>query len=176
MQERMILCLELDSVDIERFQSLREGLAQNGFCFRSLEAEKAKHPETWLMRFAEMDNAARTSDPFAPRTPEEIALRIADIGPPPAGCIVADDGERLVGYTYFHRAAGEDHHRARQGWTGVRPECRRRGIATALKVEGILLARQLGYHRMVTDPRADNIASVQMSLRVGFRPCDTDAG
>ena len=176
MSERIILCLELETVAVERFHSLRDHLKQQGICFHSLKEEQAKNPDTWLARFAEMDNAARIADPFAPRTPEEIARRIADFGPEPVGCIVADDGMRLVGYTYFHRATGDDTLRARQGWTGVRPDCRRRGIATILKVEGILLARALGYQRIVTDPRADNIASVQMSLRVGFHPCDSDAG
>ena len=143
MQERMVLGLELVGVDAESFRPLREGLAQKGISFRSLTEEQSQHPETWLARFAEMDNATRTADPFAPRTLEEIARRVADLGPEPMGCIVADDGTRLIGYTYFHRASGEDTHRARQGWTGVRPECRREGIATALKVEGILLARML---------------------------------
>ena len=163
-------------VTVESFRPLREGLSHKGICFRLLREEQARHPETWLARFAEMDNAARTADPFAPRTVEEIARRVTDLGPEPVGCIVADDGLRLVGYTYFHRATGEDTRRARQGWTGVRPECRRGGIATALKVEGVLLARRLGYCRMVTDPRADNTASVRMSLRVGFQPCGGDAG
>lgn len=107
---------------------------------------------------------------------EEIVRRVADLGSEPAGCVVADDGLRLIGYTCFHRATGEDTRRARQGWTGVRPECRRGEIATALKVEGILLARRLGCHLLVTDPSADNSASVRMSLRVGFKPCDGDAG
>ena len=176
MKERIVLCLELEAVVISDFHSLREGLAERGICFRSLTEEQTEHPQDWLTRFADMDNASRTADPFAPRTLEEIARRVSGLGPEPMGCIVADDGRQLVGYTYFHRAAGEDVRRARQGWTGVRPECRRGGIATALKIEGILLARRLGYESMVTDPRADNLASLKMSLRVGFQPCDTDGG
>lgn len=176
MSNRIILCLELDTVETDSFRPLRERLEQQGISFHSLEEERVNHPDTWLARFAEMDNATRTTDPFAPRSLEEIATRVADLGPEPAGCIVADDGTRLVGYTYFHRAAGEGLMRARQGWTGVRAECRGMGIATALKVEGILLARHLGYHRLVTDPRAENIASVRMSLKVGYRPCDSDPG
>lgn len=168
------LCLELDTVDVESFRTLREELAQQGICFRSLAEEQAQQPETWLARFAELDNASRTSDPYAPRTPEEIALRIADIGLEPTGCIVADDGVQLVGYTCFGREEGADPKQARQGWTGVRPEYRRRGIATALKVEGILLARQLGYQRLITFPRTDNVPSLAMSSRIGFRPCAVD--
>lgn len=173
---KLVLGLELDSVDLDGFVSLREELAQRGVRFHSLEEEQARHPETWLARFAQMDNATRTSDPFAPRTPEEIARRVEDFGPEPVGCIVADDGSRLIGYTYFHKASGEDSQRARQGWTGVAPEYRRQGIATALKLEGILLARQLGFHRMVTDPNSNNLASIKMSHRVGFVPCDSDSG
>jgi RimJ/RimL family protein N-acetyltransferase len=173
---KIVLCLELDAVDLHGFAALREGLAHRGIRFRSLEEERACHPEIWLARFAQMDNATRTSDRFAPRTPEEIGLRVADFGPEPVGCIVADEGERLIGYTYFHKASGEDPYRARQGWTGVVPEYRRQGVATVLKLEGILLARQLGFHRMVTDPNEDNAASVRMSKRVGFIVCDSDAG
>ena len=172
----LILCLELAQANLEQFAPLREELTRRGIHFHTLEEQQARYPETWLARFARMDNATRTGDKFAPRTLDEIALRVADIGPEPAGCLVAGDGTDLIGYTYFHAADGNDPHRARQGWTGVVPEYRRQGIATALKIEGILLARRFGFERMVTDPNDANIASVRLSRRVGFVPCGTDAG
>ncbi len=173
MSGHITLCLELDTVDIVAFQPLRDGLAERGVRFHSLAVEQARYPDTWLTRFAEMDNATRTADRFAPRTVEEIGRRVADMGLEPVGCIVADDGARLIGYTCFG-GSEEDAACARQSWTGVRPEWRGCGVATALKIEGILLARQLGYQRVVTVPRADNVASIQMSRKVGFRPCNDD--
>ena len=59
MDERIVLCLELETVAVESSQPLREGLFQKGIRFRSLGEEQARHPETWLARFAEMDNSGR---------------------------------------------------------------------------------------------------------------------
>jgi GNAT superfamily N-acetyltransferase len=52
----------------------------------------------------------------------------------------------------------------------VTPEFRRRGIGTALKLQGILYARRRGFGRSVTAPRITNQASLGMNLKVGLRP------
>jgi len=113
MADTLILCLELETVNTDDFRPLLESLAGQGITFRSLTEEQHLRPETWLARFADLDNASRAADPFAPRTPAEIAIRITDLGPEPGGCVVADDGTRLIGYTCFGRASGEDARRAR---------------------------------------------------------------
>lgn len=50
MNEKVILCLELEAVSVESFvesfRPLREGLAQRGICLRSLGEEQARSPET----------------------------------------------------------------------------------------------------------------------------------
>jgi L-amino acid N-acyltransferase YncA len=52
--------------------------------------------------------------------------------------------------------------------TGVRPECRRQGIATALKARGITYARQVGARIIVTRIHPTNEASLAMNRKMGF--------
>jgi GNAT superfamily N-acetyltransferase len=78
-------------------------------------------------------------------------------------------GDTYIGYTYLDPTHSSEGVLA-QGWTGVRPEYRRQGIATALKVHGISLARQLGYAEIVTTQRIGNLSSIAMNQKVGFRP------
>ena len=62
--------------------------------------------------------------------------------------------------------------RLEQGWTGVLPAYRRRGIATALKALGIGYARANGFRAIVTAPRRRNLPSLGMSTKAGFRPAE----
>jgi L-amino acid N-acyltransferase YncA len=52
--------------------------------------------------------------------------------------------------------------------TGVRPEFRRLGIATALKARGILYARERGFQTIITRIRKGNEASLAMNRKMGF--------
>lgn len=61
MTERVLLCLELETVAIDSFRPLRDSVTQRGIFFRSVSGEQQLHPDTWLTRFAEIGHAARGS-------------------------------------------------------------------------------------------------------------------
>lgn len=141
-----------------------------GIAFTTLAEEQRREPSAWLARFCELENETRRGiDP--PRTVEQMAERIVFLKIEPESLFLAVDGDLYVGYTCLNTAESERDALV-QGWTGVRPGYRRRGIATALKLLGIAYARERGYRRIVTSPRVANTASLRMSLKVGFRPVD----
>ena len=87
---------------------------------------------------------------------------------------IAKHGSKYVGYTYLTErecVAGN----LNQCMTGVRPEYRRRGIGTALKVRGIKYAQEQAFSTIVTRISADNEASLAMNRKMGFRANDNPA-
>jgi len=152
--------------------SLERAMAEQrarGITFTTL-AEEQPRDAGWLARFCELENETRRGID-SPRTVEQMAERIEFLKIEPESLFLAVDGDRYVGYTCLNTAESGGP-RLLQGWTGVRPEYRRRGIATALKLLGIAYAREHGYGVIVTSPRVANTASVQMSLKVGFQPAE----
>src|SRR5207302_2030508 len=98
-------------------------------------------------------------------TLEEYVLRFDDR----EAIFIAKHGPCYVGYSYLVRDP-EQPDRLHQSMTGIRPEWRRRGIATALKVRGATYARQKGYPMIVTRVSRTNTASLGLNARFGFRP------
>ena len=49
------------------------------------------------------------------------------------------------------------------------PDCRRRGIATALKVRAIRSAKDRGVQILETENRADNIGMMTINRRLGYQ-------
>jgi GNAT superfamily N-acetyltransferase len=172
------LCLEIaDAAAPEAFAPLFAGLEADGITFATLAEEQMRTPD-WLARFCDMDNETRRGNVGAPRAVEQMVERLAFLGVVPDALFIALSSDRYVGYTLLNPPVdGEDPHALRQGWTGVRPEFRHQGIATALKAHGIAYARAHGYTQIVTEPRTTNAASLGMSAKVGFRPAlETSAG
>lgn len=170
LPDQVLLELVVRDVDLDRFAPLLRRLEAEGLTFTTLAAAQERCPD-WLERFTALDNATRreTGDPAVPRTPEVMQHRLASFELDPEACFLALDGEDWVGYTLLDPKLSREG-RLEQGWTGVRAEYRRRGIATALKVLGIRYARARGYTVIVTAPRRHNTASFSMSTHVGFRP------
>lgn len=57
-----------------------------------------------------------------------------------------------------------------QALTGVRAAFRRRGLALALKLDGLRWARQRGHARVRTTNGSGNAAILELNRRLGFRP------
>jgi RimJ/RimL family protein N-acetyltransferase len=94
----------------------------------------------------------------------------------PEALFIARSGERYLGYTCLNMLES-DGETLVHGWTGVRPEARGRGVATALKLVAAAYAKTQGYHRIVTAPRRTNAASLRANAKAGFRPrSETDKG
>ena len=142
-------------------------LGSEGFEFSTLAAEQARW-DGWLPALCALDNATRIGDPKTPRSPEEFAARLVDLNVDPARCVIVRLGCVYVGYSVLD-GARSDAVTIDQSWTGVRPEFRRRGIATALKVLGRDLARASGYSRVRTVLRTTNTAALALNERLGYR-------
>jgi hypothetical protein len=56
-----------------------------------------------------------------------------------------------------------------QGFTGVRSDCRRRGLATALKLHGIAYAQANGYQIVQTFNRPQQTAIRALNEKLGFK-------
>jgi RimJ/RimL family protein N-acetyltransferase len=96
-----------------------------------------------------------------------MAERLERLGVVPEAVILAKNGHHYVGYACLDpRSSGAVS--LRQSWTGVRPSHRGRGIGTALKALGIEYAQAHGYQRIETEARVTNVASMRMSLKVGY--------
>jgi GNAT superfamily N-acetyltransferase len=88
----------------------------------------------------------------------------------PDGYFIAKSGSDYVGLSYI-RARGPDPNcvepsNAQQRLTGVLPDYRRRGIATALKINTITYARDHGFLRLLTN--SDNPAMQALNAKLGF--------
>ena len=139
------LRLLASEVDLSRFDLLLSRLCALGVTFTPLAEEQRSRPE-WLSWFCDLDNSTRGADAQVPRTAEQLRDRLASLEFTPESCILGKLGDQYAGYTYLDPTHSM-HGVLLQGWTGVRPEYRRQGLATALKAHGILLARRLGIRK-----------------------------
>jgi GNAT superfamily N-acetyltransferase len=164
------LSLVLSEVDASAFERQIRRVAERGITFNTLAEEQREQPE-WLTLFCDLENETRKHID-APRTVEQMRERLAFLKVVPEALFIAKLDGRYVGYTCLNVAESTKDCLI-QGWTGVRPEYRRQGIATALKMVAALYARRQGYEKIVTTPRFTNTASVRTSLRVGFRQLES---
>jgi len=121
--------------------------------------------------FTTLENATRSHLGEPPRSPDEMRERLVFLEVTPEALFLARRSERYVGYACLN-VAESDGVTVVHGWTGVRPEDRRHGLATTLKLRAAAWAKARGYRRIVTSPRATNAASLAANARVGYQPVD----
>ena len=80
---------------------------------------------------------------------------------------VAVEEGRIVGYATL-QPFGEEPDRLEHGFTGVRPEYRRRGIATALGEAQVAWASERGYDDLVTTTGVTNVALRRQKAKLGY--------
>jgi mycothiol synthase len=129
-------------------------------------------------RVWELHNASRRDQPPADEHADPIPFdawvsRMVD-GPevPPDGFFLAKEGDAYVGMTTLERGQAPSDG-LRNGFTGVLPEHRGRGIARALKLAAIAHARARGYRLLATGQHADNAAMLRVNERLGYRRAST---
>jgi len=130
-----------------------------------LASEQTRRPSAWLAEFTDLENATRAHLAAAPRIFAQIVERLAFLKVAPEALFIARSGDRYLGYTCLN-VLESDRETLVQGWTGVRPEARRQGLATALKLVGAAYAKATGYRRIVTAPRQTNVSSLRTNEKV----------
>jgi RimJ/RimL family protein N-acetyltransferase len=164
------LVLELDTFDAARATLAAQSHEADGVVFCTLAEEQVRRPYDWLPKFTDLENATRAHiDP--PRSTDEMMERLEFLKVDPEALFVARVGERYLGFTCLN-VRESDGVTLVHGWTGVRPEERGRGLATALKLRAAAYAKARGYQRIVTAPRRTNAASLRANEKVGFRPVE----
>ena len=162
------LVLDLAMFDATRADEASRAQHARGIVFTSLAEEQQRLPVEWLAEFTDLENATRAHID-APRTTDQMLERLAFLKIDPSALFIARLGNRYLGYTCLN-VLESDGTTLVHGWTGVRPEERRRGLATALKLRAAAFAKQRGYQQIITAPRRTNLASLRANEKTGFRP------
>lgn len=153
------LHLGLEHVDLTSFCPVVESVTARGVSITTLAEEYDRDPEA-LHKLYALALVVHQSPTW---THEQYLQRFDDWNT----VFIARSGSTYIGYSYLCR---DEHHpeRLHQSMTGVRPDCRRQGIATALKARGIAHARARGFKTIVTRIRKENQASLAMNRKMGF--------
>jgi mycothiol synthase len=158
-EEQVELCFDLERGDVAWLRPVIARVEEQGIVISTLAEEHRRDPES-LARLYALAQVVHRSPNW---TLEEYLTRFDRW----EAVFIARLGSSYVGYSYLIHA--EQHlGRLQQCMTGVRPECRRQGIATALKARGIAYARQVGARIIVTRVHPTNEASLAMNRKMGF--------
>jgi GNAT superfamily N-acetyltransferase len=84
-----------------------------------------------------------------------------------AGAFLAMDGDMMVGVA--HVWLDQEHDRMGNAFTGVIPEYRGRGIATALKVLTILHAKEVGVAEILTQNDSENAPMLAVNGKLSYK-------
>jgi len=166
------LILDVADATLQPFAGIERRLAAEGIVLTTLEDEQHRIGDARWHRLCSAHHAAREGwpdpdpDPDAgpPRLPAVAEFRrryeeYARLLPEPEPCILAVQGEEVVGFTC---PIG----------TGVRPALRGRGIATALKARVIAESRERGLTTLYS--ATGNPAMLKVNERLGYRRTSTE--
>ena len=155
-------CLDLETVDPARFQSAVEKVQAQGIRVLTY-AEIGDSAENRrklydLEQFAHITQPFREVDPYIAEPYEKWEQEFTKRDPSAIFLAITDSGESWVGVVtglewYF---------------TGVHPDWRGRGIATALKVRCVTEAKKRGLTQMETENHGDNLAMLAVNRKLGF--------
>jgi GNAT superfamily N-acetyltransferase len=161
--------LDLATFDATPYLDCKEKLRAQGIEVKTLQ-ELAYDPERNQKLYAldwELRQDVPTPELRNPISYEHFHARFLDDPQiPPDAYFVAVEQENYVGLSFLIAKEGEE--LAIIGLTGTKRLYRHRGIATALKLEGILYARAHGYKTLRTMNDALNIPILALNKRFGF--------
>lgn len=166
------LTLDLATFDRSRLPSTTNILAAPGITFTNLAVEGA-HDESVLHRVHRLHNACRLDQPPAEDRLEPIPFDawVAQLVQGPSALLeaffLAKAGAEYVGMSHLQRS--NDPGVVENGFTGVLPAYRNRGIARALKLRAIVYARDHEYQEIRTGNHAANTPMLRVNEILGFR-------
>jgi GNAT superfamily N-acetyltransferase len=159
--------LDLAAFDARAFAGIEARLVAEGVAFAPLPSD-----EDGLRRVHALHDACRMDQPGETRRPmtfeEWRTVTVEAPGTLRDGWVIARDGHRYVGLTILYRRGGVPDP-LHQGFTGVLPSHRGRGIATALKARAAAWAAEQGYRRIRTDNSCLNGSMLRVNEKLGFR-------
>ncbi len=161
----------LDEVNLDSLRGARQRLERQGIAVTTMSAERDRRGDDLLHDVFQLELRAMTTEPgFEPDTsmPFEQFLQneLLCAESIPEAAFLALDGERVVGISRLQRTARPDV--LDQGFTGVDPDYRGRGIALALKVCTIDYARANGFSAIATQNDTTNEPMLHINDRLGF--------
>lgn len=162
--------LDLTNFDEHCLDHLMARIDAEGFRFFSLAeagvTDENKHKLYEVNRAAAMDDPGNTGTfpdfyAFSKNVFEASWFR-ADTQ------ILASQSERWVGLSAIGIYPADKH--AYNAFTGVLREYRGRGLAQALKLQTILLAKQEGMHYIRTNNDSNNVSMLAVNRKLGYEP------
>jgi GNAT superfamily N-acetyltransferase len=155
--------LDLTSLDRARFEELARAEGTDLVPLRDLD------DPGWLQLwefFTERQTDAPDADEDTESIPLDVFRAMVD---EPWMLLTAEEEGRRLGLTYVVRRPGTD--RTCNTWfTGVSPEARGRGLATALKARQAILMADAGVERLFTQNMEGNDAILRANATLGFEP------
>jgi GNAT superfamily N-acetyltransferase len=165
--------LDVAAFDPRPWRDLEARMTSAGVSFTTLAARLAAGDRDEVLRAVHaLHNLCRADQPGESRTPIPFEAWLVDeVDAPWAlldGFILARDGGRDVGLTVLDARSGGDPGALHQGFTGVLPDHRGRGLATALKLRAIAYARERGVRTIRTDNSSLNAPMLRVNEKLGF--------
>jgi RimJ/RimL family protein N-acetyltransferase/L-amino acid N-acyltransferase YncA len=166
------LRLNVSSTDVSSFETLRKALQSQGISITTFAEERLRDPRC-VEKLYELTTHLYQDDPArGPIAPPAYNAREALMWLEmpyvlPDAYFIARHGQEYVGISdlsLFEAVPGG----LTQGFTGIRREYRRRGLATVLKVCGIAYAQSRGYQIIQTFNRPEQLAIRALNEKLGF--------
>lgn len=167
------LRLEVAKVDVSRFLAVVKKVKDSGITITSL-GEERKRDARCVEKLYELTTSLQKDDPgrgpFEPPAynAREALLWLEMPYVLPDAYFIARHDDRYVGVSdvsLFEAVPGG----LTQGFTGVRPEYRRQGVATALKLSGLEYAKKHGYEIVQSFNRPVQSAIFALNQTLGFQ-------
>ncbi len=166
--------LDVTTTDIAEFASLRKRLYDQGISISTFADERARDPRCveklyLLTTLLNQDDPAR--GPFVPPAynAREALMWLEMKYVLPDAYFIAKHGDDYVGVSDVSLFEALPRGLT-QGFTGVRREYRRKGLATLLKVCGITYAQSNGYQIIQTFNKSEQTAIHALNEKLGFEP------
>ncbi len=164
--------LDVQEFDSNRFPGYAEKMAEQGITISSLRELSQQDPQCHQKLYDLLKAVAAdmpSPDTFTPLSFEDLMKNtVQHPNCLQDGYFIARDGEHYVGLSNVFKSeqqTGDLH----QQDTGVLREYRRRGIAMALKLEGIKFAKRYGASVIKTENDSTNEGMLAVNLKLGFQ-------
>jgi len=163
--------LDVAGFDLDSFEKAEERALGQGITLTTIADEGVDNPDV-LRQVYELDVACSQDEPSVdPITSSPFDLWVKDsFGAPwsyPEGFFLAKDGDRYVGLSALFQNVSLPQV-LQQGFTAVDRDYRAKGIAMALKIRGVKLALDRGYHEIRTWNNTRNRPMLRINEAMGF--------